>query len=368
MMAIPALSPSEAPLFPHPPEEKWDFVRRWDLEENGRVSLYRKGDRLQYKWSQGEVVKKSGLDTKGDIESTIQELMESSVVVKENRVHFFRPISSLIDPQNIVTHEVWSLTLVCTGRSTGCNSSWNWLGHSVILIEKINDQGNYEGTSVDLTWNEETRRWGIEIEEATGYFRERWPRSDTYFKPKHLVIQMLKYAEHQKAAFESHYENGTPPPFNFHQNGYREGTTDKNCHTFSLDVLAVAQVIIPPVPLSLPFHPPYYIPRYSVGKIDRLCRILLKRGFEIDEFLSIELKQEINSADRRIKELKERLALLGIALVTCTIVPPFQLLLLMALPVGSSDASDFVREIKSLRKEIFDLKCKALEQHFRAVP
>lgn len=306
------------------------------------------------------------------MDEALQTFRKSFPVLMQGKVLFVRQrdtAPSRIDPAQFITRDNWALTLVCHGLSKNClpSDSPSILGHSVVLLEKINENGVYNRNIIHLTYQE--RVLGIEIREGMAGFDRRWPRTDTYLRSAYLINQMIEEVLRQKQSIENAYANGTPLPFNYCAQGESDDFPGKNCHTWCLEMLLIAKVIIPWVSLSLPGHPICYIPRYSVGSIEQLCKKLVKQIFR-GGMVKIGNAQVLSAVggppeiEHSMLLRKTSIKVMGAALAGMFLVPGAQL----GLPAGILFLPPLMIyqkiEINKLEKQMILLQTERLKRYF----
>lgn len=289
-----------------------------------------------------------------------------SAAAKVSQIIGIHEIRSEIDPRQSISQEQWSVTLVCAGvsrdffRRSGAPSVNALTGHSMIMIESVDKMDRYNRGIIHLINDGRSSRATLQVH-LLGVFpyNREWPRSDTYLRSSEAVNGLVRSVITTQNEIDMAYAYNNPPPFQFSSLGYREGTDDKNCHTWSVEALSSIGINIPLLNFPVPGNLVCLIPRYSVRFVREICEILVERGHPVEEALNEEERGQIRDLSERIDGFRGKIKENGILLAfTLFTIPP-------AVIIYADEMIKDAMRCKDVEKERDAIKASALERYFK---
>lgn len=338
------------------PDDRWYKINTWEVDGNGIVSLYRRGDDLRYRFQADGI--NEVVDVEQDsIEYILDFFQKSTPVRYGDRIRFISSeeviseYNSIADATKQVTQDLWAVTLISQLGTSG-NSTCLIGGHAYILIEGINELKERVRFTAEIctTYTDETEKT-IEVQHNRAVplikpdrkkMKQEWPKSDTYLRPSHLVLNMLGHIQQQIDATFAEVEEGRPHIIRFNGISPIPEENIHNCLSWDLQELAICNITIPLTEPPLPGSG-WYVPRYHIQSYDTICKRIIKQGdVSVEEYAQDGDLEEIRQLERRVEksvqDVKGALATGGICL-GMSLAPPlwfFTPVILVGTPIATA--------------------------------
>jgi hypothetical protein len=307
------------------PDDRWHKINTWEVEGNGIVTLYRKGDALRYRFQADGI--NEVVDVEQDsIEQILDFFQRSTPVRYGDRIRFMASegviseYNSVADVTKRVTQDLWAVTMI-SQMGVGTDSSCLIGGHAYIIIEGINEvkEPIYFTTEICTIYEDEdgqaihvSHNRAVPLLKPYRKFKPYWPKSDTYLRSKDLILTMIAHIQQQIDATFAEVQEGRPHLIRFNATSPVPEENIHNCLTWDLQELAICEITLPltepPIPGS-----GWYIPRYHARSIHVLCRRMIeKMQPNIEEYVPAQEIEEFREKEQEISRIRESISPAGI--------------------------------------------------------
>jgi hypothetical protein len=333
------------------PDDRWHKINTWEVDGDGIVSLYRKGDALRYRFQADGIDYQKSVEGES-VQSSLAQIEDSIPVRRGDQVEFVQhQYPSILDATKKVTQDIWAVTMISQLGTSG-NSTCLIGGHAYIMIEGINELkkpfrlaaeiSTLMPSAIPKKYIEVPHNRAIPRLQIEDKFRLEWPRSDTFLRSKELVMTMITHVQQQIDATFAEVEEGRPHIIRFNGMSPIPEENIHNCLSWDLQELAICNITIPLTEPPLPGSG-WYIPRYHIQSYDTICKRIIKQGdLSVEEYAQDGDLEEIRHLERRVEksvqDVKGSLATGGICL-GMSLAPPLWFLtpvILVGTPIATA--------------------------------
>ncbi len=294
------------------------------------------------------------------------------------KVRWVRPeafnaqVASRLDEMKIITQGAWSVTLISHMGTNFPFTPKSFFGHAYILVEHLDDFGNRQTTDLHISMFENDGRTKLPDGEAKPLFLRNgdinldWPRTDTFLRPAYLVQAMIDDFLRQIREDEAAVTAGHSHIIRFDAINPRPEEGIHNCLSHSLQMMRIADIVIPMIRFPFSGGTPRYVPRFHIRPLDELCKILAKDDtIDIEPYVTASQLEEIATDREEINKINASARNLGLSIGLFVIIPGAQVALPLVIPIFGAHAAYLKVKASRLQDVLEIKKARYLERYFK---